>query len=1402
MVAELRSVSTSSTATLADFDTLFGLPLGGSINFADQYNAPKAITVSNSNLADFSDVGFTAHPGYGAIVDAVNYVSSPNPTRDGGYFGEPTHDYFVNDTFMNMPTAVQILSGNANDPTGPVNMGAYVTPAEAVFLNDTFYNDTNASDANSVVGGTAIHTFAPVFNGQNSLSHVAVLAMDSIFDGFGTAVVTDGQNYGGLQNEGGNNTLRILPSQLQYDDFFNVTNEVGGTGSGGGGGGVAQVSVPYTSDPGLRNPNVGNFFLLPTSKVIDVARSEIGPTIFGDMLYPADNVVPGSLSAVPIRNEPTFVGGVLDQTQPAGDINIDGGLGYIGGGPTGAPYYVDIVTLPGRIYPTSSGGAAQINYPDQWVAVQQASGLGTSGAYIGSPQSLAYEPITGQRDQVGNLRVPDPNSINKGGFGSKPFFDLGAFEYIVQNPPVVEGVSATTTISTTNLYAVGSVAGVNQLPSSIQFLFNERLNPATLNGMSVILQASGGDGIFGNGNSPLDRSINLSGLLSFNNATDILTINTSGIFNSLATASDEYRIVLKGTGSAVIRDNSGLALDGTNLDAAGNQLPLPSGADNFPGSDFQVTFTIDTHAPAIVAGTFRLDPTDDKSGIGANITNIPLPTFDGTITDTFPPVNFLQNDTVIIDISSKGNGVFDILNAGVGTTNANGTFAVTLTKPIPNTPNVNGTNGIQQGPGSTITYARVRVIDQSGNQSNLATDPFSAFQADGALTGLQEDTVNPTVKAFSPTANTIITPSNGRVNFSVTFSENIKTSTINASSVLVYRTNGTGNFTNPVQVPIIANSFAYSFSTNPATLGQETVTFAVSSTQPNDMYEVVLKGTGATPITDLASNPLSGANNGQPGDFTSGPIIFFAPSNAHLIYVGPAGSGTGTAKAVLGTREAPFTTIAAGMAAALIGDDVLVLPGTYNEDVTLKPGVRLLSADPASTDTAFLAGTPYNTLIYGVVPTTGTTSQGGNGITTVYIAGGYTGIPTEISGFSIISPLLGDPNVGSIDSTDVAVRTLNTNASIDRNIIVNAGVGVLLATAGQNDPTATLYDNLIAGNIYGVEITDNGATSSIQQPFAVVNNTIVDNTTGLINIATASNATQAHVINNIFYSNHDLSSARNGTGIQSARADTLAVGNNLFYQNGPNNSAASNATGTFLGFNPALLSTTPDALGNLIGNPYFAQAQDPRPNADTPAVFFTYGNFDLTSRSVAINAADNALAPASDFLYRTPVAIKGHGFPGTGPASIGAFYFGGKSGASGGTGITYPGTTTCLGRERHALGDAAGLTQFGVNLQKLDPGSWSSQRHWHTAEDEFVWIVQGEVVLVTDTGEETLRAGDCAGFKAGDPDGHHLQNRSSEPAFLLEIGSRRGEEDEVDYPDIDLKYSDKRGETHKDGTPY
>ncbi len=141
-----------------------------------------------------------------------------------------------------------------------------------------------------------------------------------------------------------------------------------------------------------------------------------------------------------------------------------------------------------------------------------------------------------------------------------------------------------------------------------------------------------------------------------------------------------------------------------------------------------------------------------------------------------------------------------------------------------------------------------------------------------------------------------------------------------------------------------------------------------------------------------------------------------------------------------------------------------------------------------------------------------------------------------------------------------------------------------------------------------------------------------------------------------------------------------------------------------------------------------------------------------------------------------------------------------KAPVSRGTRYPAPFDEPCRARARIKLGDAAGLDQFGVNLLRLPPGAWSSQRHWHVLEDEFVYVLEGEVVLVTDAGEETLRAGECAGFKAADQDGHHLQNRSGSDALVLEVGSRRAGE-VAHYPDIDLQATGTKY-LHRDGTPY
>lgn len=115
----------------------------------------------------------------------------------------------------------------------------------------------------------------------------------------------------------------------------------------------------------------------------------------------------------------------------------------------------------------------------------------------------------------------------------------------------------------------------------------------------------------------------------------------------------------------------------------------------------------------------------------------------------------------------------------------------------------------------------------------------------------------------------------------------------------------------------------------------------------------------------------------------------------------------------------------------------------------------------------------------------------------------------------------------------------------------------------------------------------------------------------------------------------------------------------------------------------------------------------------------------------------------------------------------------------------------CRTRARAALGDRFGLSDFGVNRMALPPGAWSSQRHWHAQEDEFVYVLEGTPTLITDQGEIELSPGMCAGFRAGEANGHHIVNRGPGTAVLLEIGSRRND-DRVDYPDIDMRWSTPR----------
>ncbi|MBT4934165.1 MAG: cupin domain-containing protein [Rhodospirillaceae bacterium] len=142
--------------------------------------------------------------------------------------------------------------------------------------------------------------------------------------------------------------------------------------------------------------------------------------------------------------------------------------------------------------------------------------------------------------------------------------------------------------------------------------------------------------------------------------------------------------------------------------------------------------------------------------------------------------------------------------------------------------------------------------------------------------------------------------------------------------------------------------------------------------------------------------------------------------------------------------------------------------------------------------------------------------------------------------------------------------------------------------------------------------------------------------------------------------------------------------------------------------------------------------------------------------------------------------------------------------SQGGTGYPEIFAVNIVDRSKKALGDAFGLTNFGVNLVTLPVGEISSQRHWHSKQDELVYVLQGELTLITNDGEQTIGPGMVAGFAAGAENGHQLVNRGQDDAVYLEVGDRSAD-DTVEYPDIDMRCINQDGEDiliHKNGVPY
>ncbi|MBI1776801.1 MAG: cupin domain-containing protein [Proteobacteria bacterium] len=139
-----------------------------------------------------------------------------------------------------------------------------------------------------------------------------------------------------------------------------------------------------------------------------------------------------------------------------------------------------------------------------------------------------------------------------------------------------------------------------------------------------------------------------------------------------------------------------------------------------------------------------------------------------------------------------------------------------------------------------------------------------------------------------------------------------------------------------------------------------------------------------------------------------------------------------------------------------------------------------------------------------------------------------------------------------------------------------------------------------------------------------------------------------------------------------------------------------------------------------------------------------------------------------------------------------------------GSGYPKPYRDPCMARAKRTLGDAVGLQAFGVNLVELEPGAWSSQRHWHTREDEFVYVLEGELTLVSEAGKQVLKPGMAAGFPAGKADGHHFINRGRKTAVYLEVGNREAG-DACHYSDVDLHLPPAKVSSHftrKNGKKY
>lgn len=1215
------------------------IDVGGTGSFASQklgltaltqFNSAQAMTISNSNLAYFSEAAVFAHAkSANALIRNVANLPNPGiyfPVRDtvNNQRGQGVTLFMYGNTISNSEVGVEAHSDQ-------VNPQASNSPTSIILLNNTFYKNPI---------GLRTNGYGPASTAPNN--HVYWLAMNNIFAGStNKAIISEGLAYG---------------SQAQYNLFWQNT---GGDLAISGSGFLGNVGA-VIGDPDFRDPDNLNFQLGPNSAAIDASRSEIGPLPGGDAIYPTVTQItaPGPIGVVPTA--------VSVRTNPAtgtpGRSNPSGGLGSVT-----APE--KIVHLPGRSYQNRK-------FFDQWVPVLTSDPNGVSGP-ASNANTYNYAPVAGVLDGLGFQRLDDPTTPDTG-FGSNTSLDIGAFEYRVFNPPKVTAVTATTNtpggVVRSDFYKVGGSAGSNAAPLTIDFQLNNNLDPSTITNKSVLLQASGGDGIFGNGNSVTDTFIDLSGKLSFNPSTRVLTIHLADA--GVVLADDAYRIHLLGRGANVLRDPQGAALDGENTqndDPNNPQLALPSG-DGFPSGNFFLNFTVNTESAQVDPRTFILSALSDTN-VRDFITTNTQPSFTGTITVTKPAINPIQGQIVVVDVSTKGDGNYDRMNVGTALTDALGNFVVTVGIDAANTGLVNNTapladSGYTVGPdgilrSSANLFLNANLSQDDTNYSIARVRVFSSGNTSAPqYTGFVVDTNGPKLSNFSPGAGTLLTPdSSGRVTFSFTADKNLNPASLNVNTLLVTAAGPDQVFGTADDVPVAIDWQRIGITPlRTGNEGAQRISFSISGALANDLYRVTIKGTGAGPITDIAGNPLGGANGVGGSDFTSDYVVFNATSS-NTIYVG-AGNYVTDPSATKGSRSNPYATIALGMTAAIQGDVVAVLPGVYTENVSMKSLVKLVSADQSSTNANRVQGNPLTTIIR--APSAGVA---GATNTTVSAVGLFSvpGLDTEISGFTIASPLLGDPALGALDVSSVGLRINNSNILVTRNYFVDAGFGIAVETSGAFATTPRILSNGLIGNATGILINDiNGSTVLGAGRFANIrNNTFAFNSFGLLANVTANSPIMAEISNNIFWQNHDQTLNRSGAGIYATTTNKLVARNNLFSGNGTDSLTEARFSGFNVGngFDKSKIGTTPTSasLGNFAGDPAFISPRDPRPGADGPASFFIDANFNLTGNSAAIDAGDDILAPARDFLGRARVGIPNRGF-GNAISDVGAFEFQGSGG--------------------------------------------------------------------------------------------------------------------------------------------